>query len=66
MAKRSDSGWWPAERLEAWLEKMGMNNTQAAQALGCQRATIVKYRSDGAPRFIGLAARALADGKKPF
>lgn len=66
MASRREAGWWPAERVKAWLEHMGLSDTAAAAALGCQRMTIAKYKTDGAPLFIGLAARALADRKKPF
>lgn len=66
MAKRSDAGWWPADRVVAWLEHMKFSDTAAAAALGCQRMTIAKYKTEGAPVFIGLAAKALADRKKPF
>lgn len=66
MAKRSDAGWWPAERVQAWLEHMKLSDTAAALALGCQRMTIAKYKTEGAPIYIGLAARALADRKKVF
>lgn len=63
---RREAGWWPAPRVEAWLKKMGFTDSDAARALGCQRMTIAKYKANGAPLFIGLAARAIAEGRKPY
>lgn len=34
----------------------------AARKLGCANNTVVKYRRDGAPDYIGLACAALAFG----
>jgi len=53
----------PAADFLAWLKAMNLNDSKAAQALGLgSRNTLVKYKIEGAPRYIALACAALAAG----
>lgn len=51
-----------ADDFNAWLAHMGYSGLEAARKLGCANNTVVKYRRDGAPDYIGLACAALAFG----
>lgn len=51
-----------------WRELMGLNRTQAAEALGVSRNMPAKYESGerDVPRYVALACAALARGLNPW
>jgi transcriptional regulator with XRE-family HTH domain len=52
----------------AWREAMGYSQRDAAEALGCSRASIQNWEQgiNECPRYIGLAMAALALGMHPY
>lgn len=55
-----------APNFTAWLAHMGLNDTKAAEQLGCGRNSIRIWRQRGAPRYIALACAALSFGLPPW
>jgi hypothetical protein len=55
-----------ADNFTAWMARMNLNLLQAAAELGIGRNTAAKYAREGAPRYIGLACSAIAQGFKPW
>jgi hypothetical protein len=52
--------------IAIWQQRMGYNDTDAMEALGIgSRHTWNKYKSEGAPRLVALAAAALESGIEP-
>lgn len=51
-----------------WRKRMGLNLTEAAEALGCSRNTVPIYESGQAPipLYIRLACSALSLGVRPI
>ena len=65
----------PLERLSgadfaAWLswarQYRGWNVREAARQLGCARDTVRAWKTNGAPRHVGLACAALTRGFAPW
>jgi transcriptional regulator with XRE-family HTH domain len=56
-----------AESLLAWRRGLGLTQVDAAAALGCSRRAIQQWEAGirAAPRYIALAAAAVAAGLKP-
>lgn len=50
----------------AWIEHMKLSDSEAARRLGISRTSLIKYREEGAPVYIGLACAALAFGLPPW
>ena len=56
----------PAD-FTTWRERMGLNRTQAAEALGLSRNMPAKYEAGAPiPLYIALACAALIRGVKPW
>jgi hypothetical protein len=55
-----------ADDFNAWLEHTGFSGLEAARQLGTANNTIVRYRRDGAPHYIGLACSAICQGLPPW
>ncbi len=54
--------------LTAWMTRLGLNKSEAASTLGIARSTLDRYL-DGSvriPRYIALAAAAVAHGLPPI
>lgn len=51
-----------AAQFEAWLKHVGFSDRRAATILQISRATVAKYRREGAPAHIGYACTAIALG----
>lgn len=54
--------------LREWRERMGYNQREASEQLGCSRAAYQGWETDGGkpPRYIGLACAALALGMTAY
>ena len=54
--------------LQAWRERMGYSQRDAATALGCSRGAWANWESGAhdVPRYIGLACAALALGMSGY
>lgn len=50
----------------AWLAHMRWSDSEASRQLECARNSIAKWKRVGAPRYIALAAAALAFGLPPW
>lgn len=48
--------------FDAWLSHVGFSERRAAKVLQINRATVAKYRREGAPAHIGYACAAIALG----
>jgi transcriptional regulator with XRE-family HTH domain len=55
-----------ARNFRAWQKHMGWSNSEIARRLQIARGTVIKYRLEGAPLHIALAAVALAAGLEPW
>ncbi len=55
-----------AKEFQEWLKLMGFSERKAAQELGLSRATVSKYRDEGAPLYIGYACAAMIEGLEPW
>ena len=51
-----------AKDFSAWLDHMGFNDSEAARRLEISRNTLVKYKVEGGPAWLGLACAAIAFG----
>jgi len=51
-----------ADDFNAWIAHMGWNDSKVAAMLNLSRNTVVKYKAEGAPGYIGYACAALAFG----
>ncbi|CAN0653504.1 hypothetical protein [Nitratireductor sp. OM-1] len=51
-----------ATDFDAWLKHLGFSERHAARVLQVGRATIARYRREGAPAHIGYACTAIALG----
>lgn len=52
-----------AKDFSAWIEHMGYSDREVTRQLGLgSRNTVAKYKTEGAPAYIGLACAALAFG----
>jgi hypothetical protein len=59
----ADKAAMSAEDFNAWLAAMRLNDSKATLALGLgSRHTLIRYKAEGAPLYIGLACAALARG----
>lgn len=53
--------------FEIWLEQTGFSITVAMAALGIgSRHTIIKFKREGAPRYIALACAAIVANVPPY
>lgn len=50
------------EDFTEWMKREKHSVSSAARALGISRTTVMKYKEEGAPEYIGLACAALALG----
>lgn len=50
------------EDFQAWADHMEFNDSQVARTLDLSRNTVVKYKREGAPAYIGFACAAIAFG----
>ena len=56
-----------AQSLTAWRERLGLNRSEAARALGLSRNSIQHYEEGRAiPLYVALACAALAHGIPPI
>lgn len=57
-----------ARTLKEWRERLGLNRSDAAEALGIDRKTFARYEDDASviPLYIALAAAAVAAGLPPL
>lgn len=51
-----------AKEFDAWLKHLGFSERHAARVLQVGRATVARYRREGAPAHIGYACTAIALG----
>lgn len=54
------------EQFTEWMEHMGFNKLQAAEALGAGRNSIPRWQEKGTDRTIALACSAIAEKLPPW
>ena len=57
-----------AKTFAAWMKRHNYNDTTAAEALGCFRHTVRRYREGVTtiPQYIALACQAISNGLGPM